>query len=112
MTKIFQWHYANDKYMRNTANLARVAMVNSTQSGIFTAGGTAFTAGDGVRAAQRVTDFVRTAITRRWWKRAFPFEMADDRLMEPAAYRPLSRAGAARYRGACPTSSASRSAIS
>ena len=96
--KIFQWHYAHDKYMRNTANLARVAMVNSTQSGIFTAGGTAFTAGDGVRAAQRVTDsqngYYQALVEAR-----IPFEMADDRQLEAATYRPLSRAGDARHRG-------------
>jgi hypothetical protein len=68
--------------MRNTANLARVAMVNSTQSGIFTAGGTAFTAGDGVRAAQRVTEsqngYYQALVEAR-----IPFEMADDRQLEP-----------------------------
>ncbi len=82
VTKIFAWHYANDKYMRNTANLARVAMVNSTQSGIFTAGGTAFTAGDGVRAAQRVTDSVN-GYCQALIEARIPFEMVDDRLMEP-----------------------------
>jgi Hypothetical glycosyl hydrolase 6 len=79
--KIFQWHYANDKYMRNTANLARVALVNSTQSGIFTAGGTAFTAGDGVRAAQRVTDSVN-GYCQALIEARIPFEMVDDRLMD------------------------------
>src|SRR5436190_23123082 len=68
--------------MRNTANLARVAMVNSNQSGIFTAGGTAFTAGDGVRAARRVTDsqngYYQALVEAR-----IPFEMVDDRLMTP-----------------------------
>jgi hypothetical protein len=80
--KIFQWHFANDRYMRNTANLARVAVVNSTQSGVFTAGGTAFTAGDGIRAAQRVADsqngFYQALVEAR-----IPFEMADDRQLEP-----------------------------
>jgi len=88
VTKAFQWHYANDKYMRNTANLARVAMVNSTQSGIFTAGGTAFTAGDGVRAAQRVTDsqngYYQALVEAR-----IPFEMVDDRLMTPDRLNPF-----------------------
>ena len=83
VTRAFQWHYANDKYMRNTANLARVAMVNSTQSGIFTAGGTAFTAGDGVRAAQRVTDSVN-GYCQALIEARIPFEMVDDRLMDPA----------------------------
>jgi hypothetical protein len=87
MTKIFQWHYANDKYMRNTANLARVALVNSTQSGIFTAGGTAFTAGDGVRAAQRVTDSVN-GYCQALIEARIPFEMVDDRLMEPGRLAP------------------------
>src|ERR1700760_1452524 len=91
VTKIFQWHFANDKYMRNTTNLARVALVNSTQSGIFTAGGTAFTAGDGVRAAQRVTDSVN-GYCQALIEARIPFEMVDDRLMEPgrlAPYRTL-----------------------
>jgi hypothetical protein len=91
VTKIFQWHHANDRYMRNTANLARVAMVNSTQSGIFTAGGTAFTAGDGVRAAQRVTDSVN-GYYQALVEARIPFEMADDRQLEPkhiARYRVL-----------------------
>ncbi|HEY4078388.1 MAG TPA: alpha-amylase family protein [Rhizomicrobium sp.] len=79
---MYDWHWRNDKYMRNTSNLARVAIVNSTQSGTFTAGGTAFTAGDGVRAAQRVTDsqngYYQALVEAR-----IPFEMADDRLLEP-----------------------------
>ena len=87
VTKIFQWHFANDKYMRNTANLARVALVNSTQSGIFTAGGTAFTAGDGVRAAQRVTDSVN-GYCQALIEARIPFEMVDDRLMEPDRLSP------------------------
>jgi Hypothetical glycosyl hydrolase 6/Beta-galactosidase trimerisation domain len=89
--RIFQWHYANDKYMRNTANFARVAMVNSTQSGIFTAGGTAFAAGDGVRAAQRVTDS-QNGYYQALMEARIPFEMADDRQLEPqhiARYRVL-----------------------
>ena len=81
--KIYQWHFRHDRYMRNTANLARVAMVNSTQSGIFTAGGTAFSAGDGVRAAQRVTDsqngYYQALVEAR-----ISFEMVDDRQLDPA----------------------------
>jgi len=88
VTQIFAWHFANDKYMRNTANLARVAMVNSTQSGIFTAGGTAFTAGDGVRAAQRVTDSVN-GYYQALVEARIPFEMVDDRLMTPDRLAPF-----------------------
>jgi hypothetical protein len=79
---IFQWHFRSDRYLRNTANLARVAMVNSTQSGIFTAGGTAFTAGDGVRAAQRVTDSVN-GYYQALVEARIPFEMVDDRQLGP-----------------------------
>jgi hypothetical protein len=82
VTKIYQWHYANDKYMRNTANLARVAIVNSTQSGTFTAGGSALAAGDGVRAAQRVTD-AQNGYYQALVEARIPFEMADDRQLEP-----------------------------
>lgn len=82
VTKIFQWHFANDRYMRNTANLAKVAILNSTQSGTFTAGGVAPEAGDGIRAAQRVGDsqngYYQALVEAR-----IPFEMADDRQMEP-----------------------------
>jgi hypothetical protein len=91
VVQMYDWHWRNDKYMRNTANLARVAMVNSTQSGIFTAGGTAFTAGDGVRAAQRVTESVN-GYYQALVEARIPFEMADDRLLEPehiARYRVL-----------------------
>jgi len=83
VTAMYDWHWRNDRYLRNTSNLARVAIVNSTQSGTFTAGGTAFTAGDGVRAAQRVTDsqngYYQALVEAR-----IPFEMADDRQLEPA----------------------------
>lgn len=91
VTEIYQTHFANDRYLRNTANLARVAMVNSTQSGVFTAGGTAFTAGDGVRAAQRVTDSVN-GYYQALVEARIPFGMVDDRLMTPdrlAPYRVL-----------------------
>jgi len=80
--KIFQWHFAHDKYMRNTGNFARVAIVNSTQSGTYTAGGAALAAGDSIRAAQRVTDsqngYYQALVEAR-----IPFEMADDRQLEP-----------------------------
>ena len=75
ITQTFQWHFAHEKYMRNTANLARVALVSSTQSGLFTAG-------DGVRAAQRVTDSVN-GYCQALVEARIPFEMVDDRLMEP-----------------------------
>jgi hypothetical protein len=80
--KIFQWHYANDKYMRNTANLAKVAILNSYQSGTFTAGGVAPAAGDGIRAAQRVGD-AQNGYYQALVEARIPFEMADDRQMEP-----------------------------
>lgn len=80
--KIYQWHYANDKYLRNTGNLARVAILNSTQSGTYTSGGAALAAGDNIRAAQRVTDsqngYYQALVEAR-----IPFEMADDRQLEP-----------------------------
>lgn len=91
VVQMYDWHWRNDKYMRNTANLARVAMVNSTQSGIFTAGGTAFTAGDSVRAAQRVTESVN-GYYQALVEARIPFEMADDRQLTPehiARYRVL-----------------------
>ena len=81
--KIYQWHFRHDRYMRNTANLARVAMVNSTQSGIFTAGGTAFAAGDNVRAAQRVTESVN-GYYQALVEARISFEMVDDRQLDPA----------------------------
>jgi hypothetical protein len=83
VTKIYQWHHANDRYLRNTANLARVAILNSTQSGIFTAGGVAPEAGDNIRAARRVGD-AQNGYYQALVEARIPFEMADDRQMEPA----------------------------
>ncbi|MBV9548322.1 MAG: beta-galactosidase trimerization domain-containing protein [Alphaproteobacteria bacterium] len=82
VTRIFEWHHAHDKYMRNTANLAKVAILNSYQSGTFTAGGVAPEAGDGIRAAARVAD-AQNGYYQALVEARIPFEMADDRQMEP-----------------------------
>jgi len=90
--KIFQWHYANDKYMRNTANLARWRW-SIPPIGHLHRRRHRFTAGDGVRAAQRVTD-AQNAITSAGES---AHSLRDGR-RPPAggpAYLPLPRAGAA-----------------
>jgi hypothetical protein len=81
VTEIYDWHFRNDRYMRNTENLARVAIVNSTQTGIYTAGGAPLTAGDNIPTAERVTDsqngYYQALVEAR-----IPFEMADDRQLD------------------------------
>ncbi|HEY5347818.1 MAG TPA: alpha-amylase family protein [Rhizomicrobium sp.] len=76
--KIYAWHFAHDKYLRNTANLARVAMVNSAQ---------AFTGDMRERMADAQNGYYQALVEAR-----IPFEMVDDRLLDPehvARYRVL-----------------------
>jgi hypothetical protein len=76
--KIYAWHFAHDKYLRNTANLASVALVNSPQSGTFYGGGAAFTAGDNPGSATRIVD-AQNGYYQALVEARIPFEMADDR---------------------------------
>jgi Hypothetical glycosyl hydrolase 6/Beta-galactosidase trimerisation domain len=72
--KVYQWHYRNERYLRNEEPLARIAMVYSQQ--------TAHNYG-GAQARQKVEDhtlgFYQALIEGR-----IPFEMVHDRLLDPA----------------------------
>ena len=71
--QLYDWHYRNEKYLRNEAPLARVAMVYSQQTAQFYGG---------ERARQRVEDhtlgYYQALIEAR-----IPFEMVHDRLLDP-----------------------------
>lgn len=69
---IYGWHYRNDRYLRNEAPLARVALVYSQQTAHYYGG---------ERARQKVEDhtlgYYQALVEAR-----IPFEMVNDRLLE------------------------------
>jgi hypothetical protein len=67
--KIYDWHWKNEKYFRNTGNLARVAIVNSPQS----------IAIDRPKADAAQNGFCQALVESR-----IPFEMIDERLLDQA----------------------------
>ena len=73
MEEIYQWHYANQGYLRNEKSFARVAMVYSQQTA-------SFYGGEDARAKWKSP---RWAFTRRWSKLRIPFEMVHDHLLDP-----------------------------
>jgi hypothetical protein len=78
--EIYNWHFANEKYLRNEKNLARVAMVYSQQSAAYYGG---------TKAHEKVEDpalgFYQALIESR-----VPFEMVHDgKLDEVSQYRTL-----------------------
>jgi len=70
--ELYAWHYRNERYLRNEAPLARVAMVYSQQTAHFYGG---------ERARQKVEDhtlgYYQALIEAR-----IPFEMVNDRLLD------------------------------
>ena len=70
---VYQWHYRNERYLRNQQPLARVAMVYSQQTAHYYGG---------TQARQRVEDhtlgYYQALIEAR-----IPFEMVHDRLLDP-----------------------------
>ena len=70
--EMYQWHFANEGYLRNTKPLARVAMVYSQQTGAFYGGQKAeFKVGD------PALGFYQALIEAR-----IPFEMVHDRMLD------------------------------
>lgn len=73
VSRIYQWHFQNEKYLRNTANLARVAIVYSQNTAHYYGG---------EKARERVEDpqlgFYQLLIEER-----IPFEMVHDGLLDP-----------------------------
>ena len=77
--RIFQWHHANEKYLRNTANLARVGLVYSQQTAHFYGGRDArHTVED------HICGFYHALVEAR-----IPFEMVHDRLLDPEHLSPF-----------------------
>jgi hypothetical protein len=71
--KLYDWHWRNEKYLRNTENLARVALVHSLQS---------------QTAAKAKYDAAQNGYSQALLEARVPFEIVDDRLL----------AGASRFR--------------
>ncbi|MGH9161760.1 MAG: alpha-amylase family protein [Vicinamibacteraceae bacterium] len=78
VAKIYEWHHQHERYLRNDASLARVALVYSQQTGTFYGG---------ERADEKVEDhilgFYHALVEAR-----VPFEMVHDRLLDEAHLRP------------------------
>ncbi|MCU0247472.1 MAG: beta-galactosidase trimerization domain-containing protein, partial [Bryobacter sp.] len=75
--QLYTWHWKNERYLRNTENLARVGLVYSQQSAMFYAGD---------KARERIED------PQLGWYQALieariPFEMVHDRKLQPEALR-------------------------
>jgi len=79
LEEIYQWHHANEAYLRNEKPLARVAIVYSQQSA-------SFYGGDNARALVEdpALGFYQALIEAR-----IPFEMVHDRLLDPAHLAPF-----------------------
>ena len=77
--EIYQWHHANEKYLRNEESLARVGLVYSQQSATFYGG---------EKAHAKVEDpelgFYHAMIEGR-----IPFEMVHDRLLDEEHLKPF-----------------------
>jgi hypothetical protein len=71
--EIYQWHYANQNYLRNEKSLARVAMVYSQQTASYYGGPEART-----RVEDPALGFYQALVEAR-----IPFEMAHDHLLDP-----------------------------
>ncbi len=70
---IYNWHYRSEKYLRNEAPLARVALVYSQQTATFYGG---------ERAMQKVEDHT-LGLYHALVEARVPFEMVHDRLLDP-----------------------------
>ncbi|MGH9689052.1 MAG: beta-galactosidase trimerization domain-containing protein, partial [Candidatus Acidiferrales bacterium] len=77
--ELYDWHYRNERYLRNEASLARVAMVYSQQTAAFYGG---------VQARARVEDpalgFYQALVEAR-----IPFEMVHDELLDAEHVEPF-----------------------
>jgi hypothetical protein len=71
--RIYDWHYKHEKYLRNEAPLARVAMLYSEQTGTYHAG-----VGEGDRAADHVLGMYQALVEAR-----VPFELAHEAFLTP-----------------------------
>lgn len=75
---IYNWHYANEKYLRNERSLARVAIVYSQQTAAYYGGENAQ-----AKVEDPILGFYQALIEAR-----IPFEMVHDRLMDTSHLSP------------------------
>ncbi|MBS1872938.1 MAG: beta-galactosidase trimerization domain-containing protein [Acidobacteria bacterium] len=71
--QLYEWHYRNEKYLRNEANLARVAMVFSQHTAKFYGGEQA-----AAKVEAPIDGFYQALVESR-----IPFEMVHDRKLTP-----------------------------
>jgi hypothetical protein len=71
--KVYDWHWRNERYLRNETNLARVAMVYSQQTGTYYGGG---------QKRRRVEDH-ELGMYQALVEGRIPFEMVHDRMLAP-----------------------------
>jgi len=77
--RVYTWHWRNERYLRNTEPLARVAMVYSQQTAHYYGGAS---------ARQRVEDHT-TGYYQALIEARIPFEMVHDEMMEPERLAPF-----------------------
>ena len=70
--RVYDWHFRNERYLRNEENLARVAMVYSQQTGTYYGG---------EQKHRRVEDH-ELGMYQALVEARIPFEMAHDRLLD------------------------------
>ena len=73
VARLYEWHHAAEKYLRNERPLARVAVVYSQQTATFYGGD---------RARQKVEDHTM-GVYQALIEARVPFEMVHDRLLDP-----------------------------
>ncbi len=71
--RLYQWHYENEKYLRNTASLATVAIVYSEQTERYYGG----------KPWQQDFDHHENGMYHTLIEAGIPFDMVNDRLLEP-----------------------------
>jgi hypothetical protein len=71
--RIYQWHYAHERYLRNESPLARVALLHSEQTAAYHAG-----VGDGDRYQDHVLGMYHALVESR-----VPFELVHEALLTP-----------------------------
>ncbi len=78
--EVYNWHYKNEKYLRNEKPLARVAMVYSQQTAAFYGGEKAHS-----KVEDAALGFYQALVEAR-----VPFEMVHDRLLDPEHIEPYA----------------------
>jgi hypothetical protein len=71
--RVYNWHWKNERYLRNTENLARVAMVYSQQTGTYYGG---------PQKRQRVEEH-ELGMYQALVEGRIPFEMVHDQMLDP-----------------------------